>query len=81
MINTNNAPAVRIRPDLKAKAARAAQAEQMSLNGFLNALIEKAIREREDAELYAGFTELGNDPEGCDVEFAFAAQAEVALRD
>ena len=39
------------------------------------------MREREDAELYAGFTELGNDPEGCDVEFAFAAQAEVALRD
>ena len=35
----------------------------------------------EDKELHNSFTELGSDPELCDVEFAFAAQAEVALNE
>lgn len=38
-------------------------------------------QEMEDKELYDAFTELGSDPELCDVGFAFEAQAEVALRD
>ena len=81
MTKTANTPAVRIRPDLKARAADAAKAEKTSINAFLNALIEQAMHEREERELYAAFTELGRDAEGCDVDFAFAAQAEVALRD
>lgn len=44
-------------------------------------LDEKAGREAEDKELYNAFTELGTDSEVSNVEFAFEAQAEVALRD
>lgn len=43
--------------------------------------MKTVIQETEEKELYDAFTELGSDPELCDVEFAFHAQAEVALRD
>lgn len=38
-------------------------------------------QEMENKELFDAFTELGSDPEPCDVGFAFEAQAEVALHD
>ncbi len=49
-------------------------------------LIEPAVQKNEDKEaenkeLYEAFTMLGSAPELYDVEFAFFAQAEVALSD
>ena len=44
-------------------------------------LNEEAGKEAEEKELYDAFTELGSDPELSDAEFAFHAQAEVALHD
>ncbi len=44
-------------------------------------LPEQADEKTQEEELYDAFTELGADPEVSDVEFAFQAQAEVALRD
>lgn len=44
-------------------------------------LIENSAQAAEDKQLYDAFTELGSDPELSDVEFAFPAQVEVALRD
>ncbi len=44
-------------------------------------LSEQADEETQEKELYDAFSELGSDPELSDVEFAFQAQAEVALRD
>lgn len=38
-------------------------------------------KETEEKELYDAFTELGSDPELSNVEFAFQAQSEVALRE
>ena len=38
-------------------------------------------KETGEKELYDTFTELGSDPELSNVEFAFQAQAEVALHD
>lgn len=72
---------VRIPSLLKSRAARAAKARHVSFNTFVTTLIEKAVRETEEQELYDAFTELGTDPEMSDVSFAFEAQAEVALRD
>ncbi len=43
--------------------------------------METTAQEAKEKELYDAFTELGSDPELCDVEFAWEAQAEVALRD
>lgn len=72
---------VRIPASLKSRAARAAEARQISFNTFVTRLIEQAVQEVEEKELYDAFTALGSDPEMSDVEFAFAAQAEAALRD
>ena len=72
---------VRLPAHLKSRAAKAAKAQQVSFNAFVTSLIEKAVRETEDRELFDAFTELGSDPEMSDVSFALAAQAEVALRD
>ena len=72
---------VRLPASLKSRAARAAEARQVSFNTFVTRLIEDAVRVAEEKELYDAYTALGSDPALCDVDFAFAAQAEVALRD
>ena len=72
---------IRLPLRLKNRAAEVAQSEQVSFNTFVTRLIEKAVKEKEDQELYDAFSELGSDPEMSDVEFAFHAQAEVILRD
>lgn len=72
---------VRLPAALKSRAAKAAEARQVSFNTFVTRLIEKAVEETEEKELYDGFTLLGSDPESSDVEFAFHAQAEAALHD
>ncbi len=72
---------VRLPAALKSRAAKAAEARQVSFNTFVTRLIEKAVEETEEKELYEGFILLGSDPELSDVEFAFHGQAEVALRD
>jgi len=72
---------VRIPAALKSRAAKAAEIQQISFNTFVTHLIEKAVEETEEKELYDAFTVLGSDPELTDVKFAFHAQAEVALRD
>jgi hypothetical protein len=70
---------VRLPAALKSRAAKAAEARQVSFNTFVTRLIEKAVEETEEKELCDGFTLLGSDPELSDVEFAFHAQAEAAL--
>ena len=70
---------VRLPAALKSRAAKAAEARHVSFNTFVTRLIEKAVEEAEEKELYEGFTLLGSDPELSDVEFAFHAQSEVAL--
>jgi len=72
---------IRLPNRLKYRAAEVAQSQQISFNTFVTRLIEKAVKETEDQELYNAFSELGSDPELSDVEFAFHAQAEVILRD
>ena len=76
-----DALSVRIPNRLKSRAVRVDQSQQIRFNTFVTRLSEKAVKETEDKELYDAFTELGSDPEMSDVEFAFHAQAEVALRD
>jgi len=72
---------IRLPNRLKYRAAEVAQSQQISFNTFVTRLIEKAVKETDDQELYNAFSELGSDPELSDVEFAFHAQAEVILRD
>ncbi len=72
---------VRIPTHLKSRAVKVAQSRQVSFNTFVTSLIKKAVQETEEKELYDAFSELGSDQEMSDVEFAFEAQAKVALSD
>ena len=71
---------VRLRPDLYEAAMRLAKRRSSSLNTLIQETLAEAIKEEEDRELYEAFELLGQFPEECDVEYAHAAQAEVALR-
>src|SRR5579872_2311393 len=71
---------VRLKPDLYEAAARLSKQRRVSLNALVQESLARVVKEAEDRELYEAFEYLGQFPEGCDVEYAHAAQAEVALR-
>ncbi|MCC6730866.1 MAG: hypothetical protein IT208_16170 [Chthonomonadales bacterium] len=52
-----------------------------SLNDMFRTMVERYLREEEERELFEGFERLGQDAEESRAEYAFAAQAEVVLRD
>jgi hypothetical protein len=41
----------------------------------------QAVETDDDREMYAAATLLSEDPDECDIEYAFAVQAEVILRE
>lgn len=72
---------VRLRPTLYEAATSLAKRRRLSLNALIQESLEEILRIEEEREMYEAATLLGEDPDECDVEYAFAAQAEVALRD
>ena len=72
---------VRLRLDLYDAAARLAKRRSSSLNALIQDTLAAAIRDEEDREMYEAAELLGQFPDECDVEYAFAAQSEVVLRE
>jgi hypothetical protein len=72
---------VRLPQDLYESATELAKKRCLSLNALIQQSLAAVVKEEEDRELYEAFELLGQYPEECDVEYAFAAQAEVVLRD
>ena len=72
---------IRLKPALYEAATHCAKQKGRSLNSLVQQGLEDIIRAQLDKEMYDDATLLGMDPEECSVEFAFAAQSEVALRD
>ncbi|HZP82722.1 MAG TPA: toxin-antitoxin system HicB family antitoxin [Chthonomonadaceae bacterium] len=72
---------VRLRPELYAAATDLAKKRCISLNTLVQESLAAVIREEEDREMYEAAELLGQFPEECDVEYAFAAQSEVVLRE
>ncbi len=71
---------VRLSEDRHAALRAQAIQNHVSMNDLFNQWVDAYLRSEEDRELYEGFERLGNDPEDSDVEYAFAAQAEVVQR-
>lgn len=64
------------------KASRdIAKARQTSFNEMVQDSLSRTVREAKYQSYYDAFESLADDPEGMSVDFAFAAQAEVVLRD
>ena len=70
---------VRLDPDLYEAAARLSKKRRLSLNALLQESLQRLLKEAEDRELYEAAELLGEFPDDCDVDYAFAAQSEVAL--
>lgn len=71
---------VRIPSDLYEATRRIAVRRKLSMNALMQQSLARTVESEEERELFEGFERLGEDPEACDVSFAFAAQSEVALR-
>lgn len=72
---------VRIPKALYTASAKVAQQRHVSLNTLIQESLSAQVREQKEQMLYDAFTIVGEDEEASDVSFAFAAQAEVVLRD
>ena len=72
---------VRLDPFIYSAAAEVARARSMSLNALVEEGLSAAILAAEEKARYDDYTLLGQDAEEVDVSYAFAAQAEVVLRD
>ena len=81
MLNTTDLKplTLRLRPDIYQAAASLARKRNQSLNSLIQDTIARRIKEEDDRELFEAAELLGQFPDECDVEYAFAAQAEAAL--
>jgi hypothetical protein len=70
----------RLRPDVYEAATALAKRQNVSLNALVQDSLAQAIRDAEDREMYEAAELLGHHPDDCNIEYAFAAQAEVALK-
>ena len=77
MSATTKAITVRLPIRLYEAAADVATRRRKSINTVVQEGLETIIRDEEFARLYEAFGEVGEDAEGCDVEFALDAQREV----
>ena len=72
---------VRLPRELYARSAESARRRKKSLNAFLQEGLRRAVEAEEEQALKESFDRLGEDAELCNVEYAFAAQREVIMRD
>ncbi len=77
---TSRTLTLRLRPDLYEAAVRLAKKRHISLNALVQESLARAIKAAEEQELYEACEYLGQFLDEIDVEYAHAAQAEVALR-
>ncbi|RYG29889.1 hypothetical protein EON81_25915 [bacterium] len=73
------AVSVRLTKPLHGAVTELAKRRNVSVNRLIEQEFARAVEEEERAKLREGFRLLAGEP--VDVEFAFEAQAEVALRD
>jgi hypothetical protein len=61
--------------------AQTARERQVSMNTLVGDVLAALVRDAEQERLASAFDLLGQDAEGCDMEWAVPAQSEVMLRD
>ena len=71
---------VRLSPTLYAAASAIAKKRSVSLNGLVQESLAREIRIAEEQQRYDEYALLGQDRKECDVDYAFAAQAEVRIK-
>ena len=79
--NETKSLTVRLKPDLYREATRVAERQGRSLNTLVQQGLEAILRIEEEREMERAAEILSLDTDETDVLYAFAAQAEVVLRD
>ncbi len=79
--NETKSLTVRLKPDLYREATRVAERQGRSLNTLVQQGLEAILRIEEEREMERAAEILSLDADETDVLYAFAAQAEVVLRD
>ena len=72
---------LRLDPGLHRSITKIASQRNISINALVHEQLEQAVRVEETKARYDAYTQLGQDEELCDVDYARFAQAEVMLRD
>lgn len=75
--NPRKSLTLRLSPDIYAALASVAQNRSLSVSALVKQNLETLIRAEEEKSRYDAYTLLGQDIEGCDVEYAIHAQSEV----
>ena len=70
---------VRVPETLYIEAHRVAVRKNLSINALVGEALMKVVDQAQDQEMYEAATLLGQDAEMSSVDFAWSAQAEVAL--
>ena len=70
---------LRLSPQMYSAAQEVARHKRMSLNALMQESLAQSIRVAEEQARYDGYTLLGSDLDGSDLDFAASAQAEVML--
>ena len=70
---------VRVPETLYQEASQIAERRNLSINALVGEALTKIVSQAQDQEMYEAATLLGLDAEMSSVDFAFGAQAEVAL--
>lgn len=73
--------AVRVPRSLYLRATKTARDGNVSLHALVQDGLETGVRVAEARERYDAYTQIGDDLEACEVDYATHAQAEVMLRD
>jgi predicted DNA-binding ribbon-helix-helix protein len=74
------ATSVRLEEPVYEAAKVIARRRGVSMNALIDRVLRQEIAREQEQEMYNAATLLGQDA-GADVDFAFAAQAEIVLRD
>ena len=70
---------LRLPPDLYQSSRLVAEQRHISLNALIQESLQALVRAEQQRRLFDDYTRLGEDAEGCDVDYALAAQREVIL--
>lgn len=71
---------LRLNSEVYEKAKKIAKAEGESFTRFVQAAIEERLKREERKKLFNAFTQVSEDEKEADMNYAFASQQELALK-
>ncbi len=71
---------LRLNPEVYEKAKKIARDEGESFTRFVQSTLEERLKREERKKLFNAFTQVSEDEKEADMNYAFASQQEIALK-